>query len=479
MSDGANDGTNDGMSALARTPGRGGAGRSRGAIARALAARIAGRVAGLAAWALMVVALGSCSGRGDGRTVVKFWAMGFEGEMVQRLIPEFERLHPDIRVQVQQLPIISAHEKLLTAFAGDSLPDVCAIGNTWVSEFALLDALEPLDGRIATTPSLRAQDYFAGAWDTGVIEGRVYAVPWYVETRLPYYRRDLLQQAGIAQPPRTWDEWKTAMAAIKREVGPDRYATLFPLNEPEPLLNLGIQADEPLLRDNGRYGNFRSPGFKRALAFYREAFERQWAPLASNTQIANVWNEFGRGYFSFYVNGPWNIAEFKKRLPAQMQDKWMTMPLPGERGPGASVAGGASFVLFRGAKRQDAAWKLIAYLSEPQTQIQFHGLTGNLPPRRESWNAPALVADPYARAFRDQLERARPAPKVPEWERIAMEIKLVGEQLANGRLTVDQAAEELDRRADRILEKRRWMLDHAHKPAPAAPAAAATAGEGA
>ncbi|SDY19413.1 multiple sugar transport system substrate-binding protein [Lysobacter sp. yr284] len=426
----------------------------------------------------LVAALGSCSGGGDGRTVVKFWAMGFEGEMVARLIPEFERRHPDIRVQVQQLPITSAHEKLLTAFAGDSLPDVCAIGNTWVSEFALLDALEPLDRRIAATPGLRAQDYFAGAWDTGVIDGRAYAVPWYVETRLPYYRRDLLENAGIARPPQTWDEWKTAMAAIKREVGPDRYAALFPLNEPEPLLNLGIQADEPLLRDGGRYGNFRSPGFKRALAFYREVFERKWAPLASNTQIANVWNEFGRGYFSFYVNGPWNIAEFKRRLPADLQDKWMTMPLPGERGPGASVAGGASFVLFRGSRRQDAAWKLIAYLSEPGTQMRFHGLTGNLPPRRESWNAPALVGDRYARAFRDQLERARPAPKVPEWERIAMEIKLVGEQLANGRLTVDQAAEELDRRADRILEKRRWMLDQADKRA-AKPAPAAAAGEGA
>lgn len=439
------------------------------------------RLARLVAVALVAVALGSCSGRGDGRTVVKFWAMGFEGEMVARLIPEFERRHPDIRVQVQQLPIISAHEKLLTAFAGDSLPDVCAIGNTWVSEFALLDALEPLDGRIAATQGLRAQDYFGGAWDTGVIQGRTYAVPWYVETRLPFYRRDLLRQAGIDQPPRTWDEWKAAMAAIKREVGPQRYAALFPLNEPEPLLNLGIQSEQPLLREDGRYGNFRSPGFKRALAFYREVFDRQWAPLASNTQIANVWNEFGRGYFSFYVNGPWNIAEFRRRLPAQLQEQWMTMPLPGEHGPGASVAGGASFVLFRGSRRQDAAWKLIAYLSDPQVQVQFHGLTGNLPPRRASWQAPALVADPYAAAFRDQLERARPAPKVPEWERIAMEIKLVGEQLANGRLSVDQAAEELDRRADRILEKRRWMLDHGggRPSAAAAPAPTVQGGEGA
>ncbi|MEH6413981.1 sugar ABC transporter substrate-binding protein [Pseudomonas sp. CGJS7] len=435
---------------------------------RSLRSGVVRRAASAAGLIALTVLLGSCSGRDDGRTLVKFWAMGFEGEMVVQLIPEFERRHPEIRVQVQQLPITSAHEKLLTAFAGDSLPDVGAIGNTWISEFALLDALEPLAPRLRQTPSVNGADYFAGAWDTGVIGGQVYAVPWYVETRLPFYRPDLLKQAGIAEPPRTWAEWKTAMAAIKREVGPKRYAVLFPLNEPEPLLNLGIQSPEPLLREDGRYGNFRSPGFKRALTFYSDVFQNKWAPLASNTQIANVWNEFGRGYFSFYVNGPWNIAEFKKRLPPDLQSSWMTMPLPGENGPGASVAGGASFVLFHDSQRKDAAWKLISYLSEPQVQARFHGLTGNLPPRRESWNAPALLSDPYARAFRDQLERARPTPKVPEWERIAMEIKVVGEQLANGRVTVDQAAAELDRRADKILEKRRWMLDHAAKAAPGA-----------
>ena len=408
----------------------------------------------------IVVLLGSCTHRDDGRELVRFWAMGYEGEQVVRLIAEFERRNPGIRVEVQQLPITAAHEKFLTAFAGDALPDVGAIGNTWVSEFALLDALTPLDERLRDTTGPQRRDYFTGAWDTGVIGATTYAVPWYVETRLPFYRRDMLEKAGIKQPPTTWAEWKLALAAIKREVGPQRYAILLPLNEAEPLLNLGIQSPEPLLRDDGRYGNFRSPGFKRALAFYREIFDHQWAPLATNTQIANVWNEFGRGYFSFYVNGPWNIAEFRNRLPAGVQSEWMTMPLPGEHGLGASVAGGASFVLFRGSKRQDAAWKLITYLSEPEVQARFHEITGDLPPRRSSWQAPKLAGDVYARAFRDQLERARPAPKVPEWERISSEIKLVGEQLANGRVSVDEAAAELDRRADKILEKRRWMLDH-------------------
>ncbi len=397
-------------------------------------------------------------GASDGREVVRFWVMGYEGEVVAQLLPEFERRNPGIHVDLQQFPVLSAHEKLLTAFAGDSLPDVTPLGNTWIAEFAALGALEPLDDRIAATPGFDAADFYAGAWESGVIDGRTYAVPWYVETRIPFYRVDLLQAAGIDRPPVDWDEWRTAMAAIKREVGPDRYAILLPLNEPEPLLNLAIH--DPLLRDGGRHGNFRSAGFKRTLAFYKEIFDKGWAPRASNTAISNVWDEFGKGYFTFYINGPWNIAEFKKRLPPSLADSWTTMPLPGPDGPGASVAGGTSFVVFRGSGHQAAAWKLVAYLTSPEVQVKFHGLTGDLPPRRSPWQSPALANDPYARAFHDQLERARPTPNVPEWERIATEIRVVAEQMVGGRLTVDEAAAELDRRADAILEKRRWMLDH-------------------
>ncbi|KAF1718651.1 ABC transporter substrate-binding protein [Pseudoxanthomonas yeongjuensis] len=403
----------------------------------------------------------ACSHEADDREVVTFWAMGYEAEVVAQLIPEFERRNPGIRVDLQQLPWLSAHEKLLTAFAGESLPDVSPIGNTWIPEFVALGALDPLDGEIAATRDFDVADYFPGVWDSGVVDGKVHAVPWYVETRLPFYRTDLLAKAGVSTQPRSWNEWLAAMTAVKREVGPDRYAILLPLNEFEPLLSLAIQQPEPLLRDGGRYGNFRSASFKRALGFYKEMFDRKLAPVVTNNQISNVWDEFGKGFYSYYISGPWNIAKFKERLPPAQQGDWMTMPLPGPDGPGASLANGTSFVVFGQSRHKAAAWKLIAYLSTPQIQAQFHALTGDLPPRRSPWRTPALANDPYAKAFREQLERAVPTPKVPEWERIAQEMRVIGEEVANGRMDVDQAAAELDRRADRFLEKRRWMLDQA------------------
>jgi multiple sugar transport system substrate-binding protein len=59
-----------------------------------------------------------------------------------------------------------------------------------------------------------------------------------------------------------------------------------------------------------------------------------------------------------------------------------------------------------------------------------------------------------------QLDLIAATPKIPEWERIGQELRLVGEMAVHGELTVEGAAAELDARADRILEKRRWMLDH-------------------
>ena len=409
--------------------------------------------------ALMVAAvlLSGCGERAADVTVVRFWAMGREGEVVTELVPDFERSHPGIRVEVQQLPWTAAHEKLLTAFAGDATPDLCQLGNTWIPEFVALHALQPLGASIAHS-SVDPQDFFAGIFDTNVVAGEPYGVPWYVDTRLLFYRRDILAAAGIAAPPASWPEWMRALAAVKARAPPGRYAILLPMNEVEPLLALALQQDDPLLRNDGRYGNFESAGFRRALTLYVDMFREGYAPPITASQLGNVWTEFGRGTFAFYISGPWNIGEFKRRLPADVQGSWATAPLPGPSGPGASIAGGSSLVLFRASRVKDAAWQLVEYLSRPDVERRFHALTGDLPPRRSAWSDPVLAGDVHARAFREQLERVKPTPKVPEWERIADEMQIVAERAARGEAGVDDAVRELDARTDRILEKRRWLL---------------------
>ncbi|MEO8998683.1 MAG: sugar ABC transporter substrate-binding protein [Rhodanobacter sp.] len=413
----------------------------------------------LAGVALCAALIGACTQTPAADQPLTVWTIGREGEALIKLLPDFERAHPGIHVKVQQLPLTAAHQKLLTAFAGGSTPDMTQLGNTWLPEMVALHALQPLQARVDRSTVIKQDDYFASIWSTNVIDGTLYGVPWYVDTRLLFYRTDLLKAAGFDAPPRDWAQWRHMLATLS-DPARHRWGILLPTNEYEQLMSLALQQPDPLLRDGGRYGNFESAGFKRALSFYVDTFKLKQAPAITNVEAGNPWSEFGRGVYAFYLSGPWNIGEFRARLPAKQQDDWATAPLPGPDGPGAAVAGGSSLVIFRNSPHQKEAWALIEYLSQPAVQQRFYDLLGDMPPRRASWEGGALRDDPKARAFRDQLERVKPTPPVPEWERIANEMQLVAAQTIAGQLTVDQAAAEIDRRTDLILEKRRWVLDH-------------------
>lgn len=415
----------------------------------------------MAGWLAGSALLGGCSNPTTGQGTLTVWTIGREGEAITALLPDFERAHPHIQVKVQQLPLSAAHQKLLTAFAGGSTPDMTQLGNTWLPEMVALQALEPLQARVDHSAVIRQNDYFASIWATNVIDGTLYGVPWYVDTRLLFYRRDLLKEAGFDAPPRSWAGWRNQLAALS-DPARHRYGILLPTNEYEQLMSLALQQPDPLLRDGGRYGNFESAGFRRALTFYVDTFRRKQAPAITNVEAGNPWSEFGRGVYAFYLSGPWNIGEFRQRLPLAQQPDWSTAPLPGPNDAHAGIgsAGGSSLVIFRASPHKDAAWALIEYLSQPAVQQRFYDLLGDMPPRRSSWEGGALRDDPKARAFREQLEKARPTPAVPEWERIATEMQLVAARAVAGELTIDQAAAEIDHRVDRILEKRRWVLDH-------------------
>ena len=384
--------------------------------------------------------------------------MGREGEVLSELVPEFERANPGIRVRVQQIPWSAAHEKLLTSYVGDATPDIAMLGNTWVPQFVALDALEPLDARVSQSTVVDRSDFFPGIWNTNVVDSVTYGIPWYVDTRVLFYRTDLLADAGYASMPTTWADWLEAMRRIKSKMTAQQYPLLIPITEWPPIVILGLQSGSSLLNAQGTEGAFSEPEFLRAFEFYVGLFNEKLAPALSGSEISNLYQEFERGNIAMYISGPWQIGEFTNRLPASMQDKWMTAPLPGVDGPGVSLAGGATLALFRRSENKDAAWKLMEYLSRTDVQVKFHDLTGDLPARRSAWQDSSLAGNKYAAAFRDQLERVVPTPKVPEWEQIATKVFEHGERAVRGRQTPRQAMVALDRDVGTLLEKRRWLI---------------------
>ena len=426
----------------------------------------------LAAVLAALLLLAGCRREGGvAETVLHFWGLGREGEVVAELVPEFERAHPGIRVEVQQIPWSAAHEKLLTAFVGGSTPDLAQLGNTWIPEFVALRALAPLTPWIEGSATVRPEHFFPGIWSTNVVASTPYGIPWYVDTRLLFYRRDILAAAGYPEMPATWPAWRAAMEAIKRQVGADRYAIFLPLNEWAQPVILGLQNGSPLLGDEWSRGAFREPAFSAAFGFYLDLFRDGLAPPVGNNEIANMYQEFARGYFAMVVTGPWNLGEFKRRLPAEVQDAWATAPFPGPDAahPGVSLAGGSSLVLFASSPHPEAAWKFIEYLSAPAQQLRFYALTGDLPAQVAAWEDSSLAADPNIRVFREQLLRVVATPMIPEWEQIAMRVQERSELAARGAVPADSALALLDEDVERILEKRRWLLARARERGEGAP----------
>jgi len=104
------------------------------------------------------------------------------------------------------------------------------------------------------------------------------------------------------------------LAAIKAQVGRSAQCAAA-TRLIRAMLVLAIQQPEPLLREDAATAISAVRDFAARLAFYREMFQRQWAPPITGTQISNVWDELGRGYYTFYIHGRGTSVNSKRRLP--------------------------------------------------------------------------------------------------------------------------------------------------------------------
>lgn len=407
-------------------------------------------VAGALASVLSGTLPGCAGGGARDPDALRFWAMGYEGDYSPHLMPAFTAA-TGVHVEVQSLPWTAAHEKLLTAFAGDALPDAMMLPNGWVAEFAMIGAVTPADD-----PGLAA-DMFPGVLETVSYGGRPYAVPWSVAPQMQFFRRDLLADVGYDEPPGDWGAWQDMGLKLKRR-RPDSYAVLLYLNWPDALLTFAGQTGARPLRDHDTRGNFSSPEFREALAFYQSLFDLGLAPVALSTAIQDPLGAFAQGLFAIYPSGPALLLDLRRRAAEIPRDRWDVRRLPGPGGPGqASGVSGALAVSSR-TRRPELARALVRHLSSAHSEVRVQYLIGNLPARRSAWNDPRM-ADPVLRPFAEQMRAPAGAPNIVEWERIRAEVQLSAERVVRGLLTLDEGLADMDRRADRVLARRRALVN--------------------
>jgi len=409
---------------------------------------------------LLIILVAGCRSSSTPDIVITFWAMGTEGEQADTFLREFEKLHPGVRVELQTIPWSSAHDKLITAYAGRSTPDVCQLGNTWVTEFQAMNALAPLDSFVTLSNVVQKKNYFNGIWETNVIEGKLYGIPWYVDTRALFYRTDLLQEAAYSRPPDTWEEFSQIAKALTKDKDgdgkTDQYGIFLPVNPNlDPIVVFFIwQNGADVLKDNYLYPALQEPAVREAFEFYISFFRAGASPMETS-QMTNFYQAFRDGYFAMFISGPWNVSEMSKRIP-EIEGRWAVAPLPKRKGRD-SWAGGSSLVVFESSERKAEAWKLIEFLSQVEIQRQFYKATFDLPAVKQAWADSVLFGNPKVQAFYQQLEFAHPAAKIPEWEQIIDKIGTWTERVIFDTRTLDEALEGMMQDINRILDKRRWL----------------------
>ncbi len=374
---------------------------------------------------------------------VEIWAMGNEGEVLGELAKQFEAENPDATIDVTAVPWEAAHDRIATSIAGGETPDISMLGTTWVGEFAATGAFEPTPEGLVDEDS-----FFEGSWDTTVVDGTAYGVPWYVDTRVLYYRTDLAEAAGV-EAPETWDEYK-AFAKALQEQGATSGVSLPPggFDSWQYVSPLAWQQGGDILADDGETFTFDSPEWNEAFAFYASFFEEGISEPV-RLEGGEIEQKFISGEVGSFYSGPFHVGLLLEQGGPDFAEKFAVAMVPGADSR-TSFTGGGNLAVFDDSENRDAAWKFVRWLSQPETQVAWYDISTDLPSVEAAWEDPVFTDDPYLSVFGEQLTDSKAPPAIPTWAQVSAVIDQELEKVTRGETSVDDALAAVQQQAESI-----------------------------
>jgi multiple sugar transport system substrate-binding protein len=382
---------------------------------------------------------------GAAKGTIEVWAMGTEGEELGPFVQAFEKANPEADVKVTAVPWEAAHDKLSSAITSGQTPDVSLIGTTWMGEFAEAGGLEPTPEGLVDEKA-----FFPGAWDSTVVGGTSYGVPWYVETRVLFYRTDMAEKAGWSEAPKTWDELKQFASDLESKGGAEYGLSLQPgqTGSWQTFMPFAWENGARMTNAQGTEYTLDSPATTEALAYYKSFFDEG----LSQTRLLDpgeLEQGFADGQFGAFISGPWHTGLVEDA--GVKPDQYAVAPLPGKDGaPGTSFIGGGDLAVFTTADNRDGAWKLVEWLSQPDVQSDWYQTMGSLPAVKRSWQSGELANDENLQVFGEQLDHAMSPPAVPTWEQVAAQIDSEVEKAVKGATSVEDAVSTMQQQASSI-----------------------------
>ncbi|MDO4665492.1 MAG: ABC transporter substrate-binding protein [Actinomycetaceae bacterium] len=418
-------------------------------------------VAGLAAAASMV--LTACGGGGSANSnsnsgsapqEVKFEGKGpityvqgkdNGGKVQPALIDKWNAAHPDEKVKLIELSSEADQQRQAMVNNAQTKSDafcVMSVDNVWVSEFAANRWILPLPEK-----DFPKDEIVKPVWATGEYRGQLYAMPHVSDGGILYYRKDLLQQAGINEPPTTWTDMKSDCEKVRALPGHENigcYAGQLAKYE-----GLTVNADEVIHTADGQTvdkdGKVQvgSPEAAKGLKMLSDGIKDGFIPKESLTYK----EEEGRNAFEsdrlvFYRNWPYQYVLTKEK----MGDKFGVVSLPGfeKDKPGVSSLGGHNLGISTFCKNKQTALDFVKWYSakkQVQTMLDEESLA---PIYIEQYKDPKnLQKFPYLTALLGSIENAQPRPQVVNYGDVSAAIQDSAFKALQGSVTADQAVKEM------------------------------------
>jgi multiple sugar transport system substrate-binding protein len=363
---------------------------------------------------------------GTAQATVEWWdsQTGVDEETTKKMIDTFQQKNPDIKINrtyIAQDQGTQANQKLLTAIAGGNPPDIYKFDRFIVAQFAAQDFLTDLTD-FASKAGVKQDDYFPFAWEEANYKGKLYALPYDTDTRALWYNKDSFKEVGLdpEKGPQNLQELVDMADKLTKKDGTK--ITRFGFN---PI------ADQAWAYTYGFAwkGEFQDASTKKITTANSNVVESmKWlqqyaqqigtdnldafvaACQGSNCNDANDY--FWTGQQAMVVSGDWKVSQAKKFKP---DVKYGVVPFPGPDGPApyASWAGGWSWVIPKGAKNVEAAWKVISWVAGPEGQDMFNKGTYHIPTNKKTAADPFYSADPLHKVFMDLLPVSHTRPPIP------------------------------------------------------------------
>ncbi|WP_422771826.1 extracellular solute-binding protein [Plantactinospora sp. WMMC1484] len=335
-----------------------------------------------------------------------------EGPAFQELIAKFNDTYPNVTINYQSVPFGEAQNKFKTAAqAKTGAPDILRAEVAWVPEFASLGYLYALDGSELLADE---SDFLATPLSANKYDGKTYGVPQVTDSLALLYNKELLNQAGIAEAPKSWADLKTAALTIKQKTGVEGL-----------YLNPAGYFLLPFLYGEG--GDLVDPQAKKIVVNSAQNVaglqvakdliaSGAAAKPAANDAYGTMMTLFKEKKVAMIINGPWEVNNVGSAPTFGGLENLGVAPVPAGSVKAGAPVGGHNYVVWSGMPQEkvDAAVAFVRFMSSAESQAYVADRLGLLPTRTSAYALDTVKTNPMISAFKPVVDSAVARPWIPE-----------------------------------------------------------------